>query len=99
MDREDTTSPAQDTRIRSLWKSLDTQGRGQLDLEGLKKGLMKIDHREERNPDRLRGYYLRDIALKHADTLLRDVHKAVDLDGDGLIQYEGDFTSSPSTVC
>ena len=37
-------------------------------------------------------------ALQNADKLLREVHKAVDLDGDGLIQYEGTSTS-PTIFC
>ena len=37
----------QDARIKRLWKSLHEHAgsTGELDLEGLKKGLHKIDHR------------------------------------------------------
>jgi hypothetical protein len=34
-----------DARVERLWKSLDTRGEGQLDLNGLKRGLKNIDHR------------------------------------------------------
>lgn len=34
-----------DKRVEELWRKLDTQGRGELDLKGLQKGLRKIDHR------------------------------------------------------
>jgi solute carrier family 25 phosphate transporter 23/24/25/41 len=42
-DRE--SSNAQDARVEELWRTLDTSGRGFLDLKGLKKGLKKMDHR------------------------------------------------------
>jgi solute carrier family 25 phosphate transporter 23/24/25/41 len=32
-------------RIAELWKTLDVSGRGELDFNGLRKGLRKIDHR------------------------------------------------------
>lgn len=35
-------------RTLSLWKQLDTQNEGSLDLKALKKGLKKLDHRELR---------------------------------------------------
>jgi len=35
-----------DARTLSLWKKLDTQNEGSLDVKALKKGLRKIDHRE-----------------------------------------------------
>lgn len=35
-----------DARTRSLWKKLDTQSEGSLDVKAFKKGLKKIDHRE-----------------------------------------------------
>lgn len=37
---------SRDARIEKLWKKLDPQGKGELDLNGLKKGLTRIDHRE-----------------------------------------------------
>ena len=43
MDGED--QAAQDARVEKLWKTLDTGNEGQLNLSGLKKGLIKIDHR------------------------------------------------------
>ncbi len=44
MDGE--TQNAQDARVEQLWRTLDTRKEGQLDLNGLKKGLRKMDHRE-----------------------------------------------------
>jgi len=35
-----------DARVEELWKRLDFQGKGELDLKGLQKGLKKIDHRQ-----------------------------------------------------
>lgn len=35
-----------EARTLSLWKQLDTQNEGFLDLSALKKGLKKLDHRE-----------------------------------------------------
>lgn len=40
MDGED-----QAARVEKLWKALDTRNEGQLNLNGLKEGLTKIDHR------------------------------------------------------
>lgn len=37
---------AQDTRVEQLWRTLDTQKEGRLDVKGLKRGLRKIDHRK-----------------------------------------------------
>jgi len=36
---------AQDARVEKLWQTLDTCNEGQLNLDGLKKGLKKLDHR------------------------------------------------------
>jgi solute carrier family 25 phosphate transporter 23/24/25/41 len=37
---------ARDARVEKLWKQLDTQGKGELDLQDLRRGLKKIDHRQ-----------------------------------------------------
>lgn len=34
-----------DKRLEELWRKLDPQATGELDLKGLQKGLRKIDHR------------------------------------------------------
>ena len=39
-----------DRRIADLWESLGVSKSGRLDLNGLKKGLKKIDHREFGRP-------------------------------------------------
>lgn len=36
-------------RVAKLWETLDIKKEGHLDLNGLKKGLKKIDHREHSN--------------------------------------------------
>jgi solute carrier family 25 phosphate transporter 23/24/25/41 len=36
---------ARDARVEQLWQRLDPQKKGELDLNGLKKGLRRIDHR------------------------------------------------------
>ncbi|KAI9660271.1 MAG: hypothetical protein M1831_003579 [Alyxoria varia] len=43
---------SQDARVEELWKALDTQGRGQLDLDGLRAGLKRLDH-PLKNADKL----------------------------------------------
>lgn len=43
MDRE--SQKAQDERVERLWQTLDTHKEGQLNLNGLKKGLAILDHR------------------------------------------------------
>ena len=43
-----------DARIEALWKSLDPQGKGELDINGLQKGLRKIDHPLKNASDLLR---------------------------------------------
>lgn len=41
-------SPAErDRRVDKLWHILDTRREGQVDFNGLKKGLKKMDHREQ----------------------------------------------------
>jgi solute carrier family 25 phosphate transporter 23/24/25/41 len=66
------TPDSQDARVEALWKKLDPQGRGEIDLSGLQRGLKKIDH-----------------PLKNAHDMLKDVVRAMDKNGDEVIQYEG----------
>lgn len=35
-----------DRRVEDLWRKLDPQGAGELDVKGLQKGLRRIDHRQ-----------------------------------------------------
>ncbi|KAF4306825.1 Calcium-binding mitochondrial carrier SAL1 [Botryosphaeria dothidea] len=60
MDLE--SAKAQDARVEALWTQLDTKKQGHLDLNGLKRGLRKIDH-PLKNADDL----LKDV-LKSVDT-------------------------------
>ncbi|CZT02630.1 related to peroxisomal Ca-dependent solute carrier protein [Rhynchosporium graminicola] len=81
---------ARDARIERLWKNLDAQNKGKLDLNGLKKGLTRIDHRElARGSPRKLLSLTTTTALKNASDLLEDVIKAMDKNGDQVIQYEG----------
>jgi hypothetical protein len=41
---------SRDARIEHLWKELDPQNKGELDFHGLKKGLIRIDHRKQSHP-------------------------------------------------
>ena len=86
MDGEDQT--AQDARVDKLWKTLDTRNEGRLNLNGLKKGLSKINHRSY-HLILLASFLTVSIALKNADPLLEDVMKAVDTNQDGRIDYSG----------
>ncbi|KAI3394566.1 hypothetical protein diail_2557 [Diaporthe ilicicola] len=47
-----------DSRVEELWRKLDPQGTGELDLKGLQKGLRKIDH-PLKNADDLLGEVVR----------------------------------------
>lgn len=87
MDGEDPS--VQDARCRKLWQVLDTKKEGQLNVNGLKKGLQQLDHRECTLTYRYQASNDPTSALKNAESLLRDVLKAADLNGDGHIEYEG----------
>ena len=80
---------AQDARVENLWKALDTKKEGQLDLSALKKVLATINHLECFVPASESSKTDTTAALKNADGLLRDILKAVDTSGDGIIQYSG----------
>lgn len=57
MDMEESQN-SRDKRVEELWRKLDPQATGELDLKGLQKGLRKIDHRaldtKELNWERMR---------------------------------------------
>ena len=90
MDDEDQS--ARDARVDKLWNVLDTRQEGQLNISGLKKGLLKLDHRLCMRWN-LKSCTDPVSALKNADSLLQEVLKAVDTNGDGHIDYSG--TSKP----
>ena len=50
MDREN--QKTQDERVEKLWQTLDTRKEGQLNLNGLKKGLGILNHRNYRVTNR-----------------------------------------------
>lgn len=89
MDGDDKQS--QQARVRKLWKALDTRNEGQLNLNGLRKGLSKIDHRQYIFVNACTRSLTDKPALKKADSLLQDVLKAVDTNRDGHISYSGAF--------
>lgn len=59
---EEESQESREKRIKELWKKLDSSAAGQIDLQGLKKGLKKLDH-PLKNADDL----LHDV-LKAVDT-------------------------------
>lgn len=85
---------SRDARIEALWKKLDPQGKGRLDVNGLRKGLQKIDHR--RNSATLYPSSGSNVALalKNANDMLQDVIKAMDKNGDEVIEYDGTYCST-----
>lgn len=87
MDNDDPA--AQEARVKRLWQVLDTKKEGQVSLTGLKNGLRKMDHRTRCTLARGPPVYF-GPALKNADSLLQDVLKAVDADGNGTIEYNGE---------
>lgn len=81
---------SRDARIEALWKKLDPKSKGRLDINDLKKGLQKIDHRKGyRSHCWITSESNIHIALKNADDMLKDVIKAMDKNGDQEIEYDG----------
>lgn len=82
---------SRDARVEALWRQLDPDGKGELDLPGLRRGLKRMDHRQSSFvtacPTSLKLTSI--LALKNAHGFLEDVMKAVDSSGDGKIQFEG----------
>ncbi|KAL9084327.1 MAG: hypothetical protein Q9159_005286 [Coniocarpon cinnabarinum] len=80
----------QNKRIVDLWKSLDSNQKGQLNFDDLRTGLRDTDHRAQM---RLftKGFssLILSAALKDAGGLLYDVFKRVDLNSDGIIYFNG----------
>lgn len=80
-----------DARIKALWDKLDTKKKGSLDLPALKNGLAKMNHRQwtAQSRDAISTDCCK--ALKDADSLVRDILSAADINDDGKISYEGTF--------
>ena len=89
MDREDRS--VQDARCKKLWRTLLDDGKqDQLNIKGLKNGLNKMDHRTRTTINTKAACPIDlSLALKNADSLLHDVLRALDLNGDGHIEYHG----------
>jgi hypothetical protein len=58
---ESESQKSKDLRIERLWRILDTRKEGELDLNALKKGLKKLDHRKHK--PNCSGYHRHSIAL------------------------------------
>ena len=71
-----------------------TRREGHIDLNGLKKGLKKIDHREfDRVPCYISARWANLLlALKNADDMVVNVVREVDTNGDGRIDQAGKLT-------
>jgi solute carrier family 25 phosphate transporter 23/24/25/41 len=89
---------SRDARIEQLWQKLDPQRKGELDVNGLRKGLSRIDHRKPNHVPRQLQIANKLVALKNAHDMLKDVVKAMDKNGDEVIQYEGGFCTSYSSL-
>lgn len=88
MDGEDHRT--REARVERLWRTLDTRKEGSLSLESLKEGFRKINHRMHINaPSQRINAEVFVVALKNADSMLRDVMKNVDTNGDGHIEFSG----------
>ena len=100
MDGE--TREHRDRRIQDLWKTLDTRSQGQLDLDGLKKGLKKLDH-PLRNADALLHDVLKAVDtsgdgkiqfnefrvfVEHAERELFQLFESIDRDHNGSLDKE-----------
>lgn len=96
------TREARDKRIQALWKTLDTRSQGQLDLDGLKKGLKKLDH-PLKNADTLLHDVLKAVDtsgdgqiqfnefrvfVEHAERELFQLFESIDRDHNGSLDKE-----------
>jgi solute carrier family 25 phosphate transporter 23/24/25/41 len=86
MDGESTN--AQDARIEKLFSALDIEGKGHLDIESLRAGLKRIDHREL---ILCIVNILTDwgVALKNASIMLEKILHSIDTDHDERISFDG----------
>jgi solute carrier family 25 (mitochondrial phosphate transporter), member 23/24/25/41 len=91
-----------DKRIAELWKTLDIAGRGEIDINGLKKGLKKIDH-PLKNADDLLHDVLNAVDtsgdgaiqfnefrvfVEHAERELWQLFESIDRDHSGALDKE-----------
>ena len=93
---------SRDRRIVDLWKELDTRNEGQIDVNGLKKGLKKIDH-PLKNADSLLHDVLKAVDtsgdgriqfnefrvfVEHAERELRQLFESIDKDNNGELDKD-----------
>ncbi|KAF2667540.1 calcium dependent mitochondrial carrier protein-like protein [Microthyrium microscopicum] len=98
MELESTNS--QDARIEELFRELDVDKKGHIDLEDLHKGLKKIDH-PMKNAEPMIEQILKNIDanhdgrisfeefctfVKHTETELRDLFQTIDRNRDGRLE-------------
>lgn len=91
-----------DKRIKALWLKLDTRSQGEIDLDGLRKGLHKIDH-PLKNADVLLGDVLKAVDtsgdgriqflefkafVEHAENELWQLFQTIDRDHSGALDKE-----------
>jgi solute carrier family 25 (mitochondrial phosphate transporter), member 23/24/25/41 len=91
-----------DSRIRELWKKLDPGDQGQIDINGLRKGLKKIDH-PLKNADDLLHDVLKvvdtsgdgriqfnefKVFVEHAERELWQLFESIDRDHSGALDKE-----------
>ena len=96
------THEHRDKRIKELWRNLDTSGRGELNLDGLKKGLRKIDH-PLKNADALLNDVLKvvdtsgdgqiqynefKVFVEHAERELWQLFESIDRDHSGALDKD-----------
>jgi solute carrier family 25 (mitochondrial phosphate transporter), member 23/24/25/41 len=90
MDGESTNS--QDARIEELFRALDVKNKGHLDIDNLRAGLKRIDHRMSTALYFVAGISLIVIickALKNASVLVEKILQNIDANNDNRISYEG----------
>jgi solute carrier family 25 (mitochondrial phosphate transporter), member 23/24/25/41 len=91
-----------DKRIEELWRTLDTSGRGEIDINGLRKGLKKIDHPLKNADDLLRDVLKAvdtsgdgqiqfnefRVFVEHAERELWQLFESIDKDGSGALDKD-----------
>ncbi|ROW00599.1 hypothetical protein VSDG_03312 [Cytospora chrysosperma] len=91
-----------DRRVEELWKKLDPQATGELDIKGLQKGLRRIDHPLQNADDMLREvvkvvdtnrdgkiqYEEFRVFVEAAERQLRLLFDSIDRNHDGRVGHE-----------
>jgi solute carrier family 25 phosphate transporter 23/24/25/41 len=80
---------AQDARIEELFRALDAEGKNELDIDNLRAGLKRIDHRTVTSNIALCLGLNIFIALKNASALVEKILQSIDTNHDDRISFEG----------